>query len=434
MNANPTELTKSYSDVQCQLLFDMFNAAVSSALPAKCIPPNLPARPKGRTVVIGAGKAAASMSRAVEDNWDGPLKGVVVTRYGHAVACRRINVLEAAHPIPDEAGVDAASAVLRAVSDLTRDDLVLCLLSGGGSALLPALPPGVSLADEQDLTRRLLRSGASIGEINCVRSQVSRIRGGRLAAAAYPAKVVSLIISDVPGDIPSLIASGPTTPSISTSREAMAILERYNLDVPDAIQTWLQSEESLPPAAGELAHASHVIIASAKTALETASHVAQEAGYRCVILGDAIEGEARNVGRDQARIAYDVLSGNQPVEPPCILLSGGETSVTVRTEGPGGRNAEFLLGFMAGSEPRSEIYALAADTDGIDGTEENAGVIMDPSSWSRAAEQHLDPMQYLDQNNAYSFFKALGDLVVTGPTRTNVNDFRAILIDPSTPS
>lgn len=408
------------------LLRAMFDAAVARVSADRCVPPNLPPPPKGRTVVVGAGKAAAAMARAVETHWPGPIEGVVVTRYGHAAPCARIRVLEAGHPVPDAAGVAAAQALLAAVSGLTADDLVLCLVSGGGSALLPAMPPGVSLEDERALTQALLRSGATIAEINAVRRQVSLIKGGRLAAAAAPARVETLIVSDVPGDDPALVASGPTIADGRGPETARAVIARHDIAPPASIAAWLAGGAAEVPANPGGVH----IVATAQGALEAAAMVARAAGYTPLILGDAIEGEAAVVGTVHAGIVRQVLAHRQPVAAPCVLLSGGETSVTVRGDGRGGRNVEFLLGLLDALGDRPGVAALAADTDGIDGTEDNAGALIDETSFARAAALGLSPRDHLARNDAYSLFDRLGDLLVTGPTLTNVNDFRAILIDP----
>ncbi|MGF7151154.1 hydroxypyruvate reductase [Sphingomonas zeicaulis] len=408
------------------LLRAMFDAAVASASADRCVPPNLPPAPKGRTVVVGAGKAAAAMARAVETHWAEPLEGVVVTRYGHAVPCARIRVLEAGHPVPDAAGVAAAQALLAAVAGLGADDLVLCLISGGGSALLPAMPPGVSLEDERALTRALLRSGATIAEINAVRRQVSLIKGGRLAAAAAPARVETLIISDVPGDDPALVASGPTIADAAGSETARAVIARHGITPSVSIETWLRGDKgALAVSLGGVR-----VVATAQMALEAAASVARAAGYAPLILGDAIEGEAAVVGTVHAGIVRQVLAHGQPAAAPCVLLSGGETSVTVRGGGRGGRNVEFLLGLLDALGDCPGVTALAADTDGIDGTEDNAGALIDETSFARASALGLSPRDHLARNDGYSLFDRLGDLLMTGPTLTNVNDFRAILIDP----
>lgn len=416
-------------DARERLLRTMLDAAIRSALPEHCVPPSLPAPPPGRTIVVGAGKAAAAMARAVERHWPKPVTGVVVTRYGHAVPCDAVTMLEAAHPVPDEAGTAAADRILDAVSGLTSDDLVLCLISGGGSALLPALPPNVTLEDERALTRALLRSGATISEMNCVRKHVSRIKGGRLALAAAPARVVTLLISDVPGDDIGTIASGPTVPDVTTRQEALAVLDARGIEAPAAIRVWLEDPASETPKPEDLPKPDCRLIATPRLALESAARAARDAGYDAVILGDAIEGEARDVGQEHAEIVRRIRMGDHPAAPPCVLLSGGETTVTVHASGRGGRNVEFLLGLLIGLDAEPSVSALAADTDGIDGTEDNAGAVIDETSIQRALALGLDPAEYLGRNDAYSFFKALGDLVITGPTLTNVNDFRAIVID-----
>jgi hydroxypyruvate reductase len=411
-----------------ELLLSMFHAAVREAAPAVCVPPHLPPPPAGRTVVIGAGKAAAAMAAAVEAHWpqDAPLSGLVVTRYGHGVGkLPRIEVVEASHPVPDAAGQAAAGRIVELVAGLTADDLVLCLISGGGSALLALPAPGITLADKQAVNRALLRSGAGIGDMNCVRKHLSAIKGGRLAAAAYPARVVSLLISDVPGDDPSVIASGPTVPDATTLADARGVLARYGVVAPPAVAAWLENPAAETPKPGDdaFAHASMVMTATPQASLEAAAAVARQAGVTPVILGD-IEGEAVEVARVMAGIARQCARYGQPCAPPCVLISGGETTVTVRGQGRGGRNAEFLLGLAVALEGHPGIYAIACDTDGIDGTEDNAGAVLTPESWARGR----DARARLADNDGYGFFAALGDLVVTGPTRTNVNDFRAILI------
>ncbi len=406
----------------------MFDAAVASAMPALCVPSALPAPPKGRTIVIGAGKAAAAMARAVEDHWSGPLSGLVVTRHGHAVACRSIEVVEGGHPISDEAGVAATSRMVDLVRDLTPDDLVLCLISGGGSALLAAPPPGVTLADEQALMATLLRSGATIAEMNCVRKHLSMARGGRLALAAAPARIVTLIISDVPGDDPATIASGPTIPDPTTREQALDILARYGLGAVGPIADWLRNPASETPKPGSFEAEWH-LVATPRMALDAAAAVAGELGLTPLILGDAIEGEAREVAKDHADIAHRVRRDGQPVAAPCVLLSGGETTVTVAGTGRGGRNAEFLLALAIALDGAADIHAIAADTDGIDGTEDNAGAMIGPDSLAQARALGLSATQSLADNDAYRFFERTGSLLMTGATMTNVNDFRAILID-----
>lgn len=418
-----------------RLLRDMFDAAIAAAQPALCVPRCLPASPKGRLVVIGAGKASASMARAVEVHWNGPLSGLVVTRYGHGVPCRRIEIVEAAHPVPDAAGEQAARRLLQVVEGLTPDDLVLCLISGGGSSLLPLALPGLSLAEKQQLNRALLASGASIGEMNCVRRHLSAIKGGRLAAACHPARVVNLLLSDVPGDDPIDIASGPTVPDPTTCQDALDIVRRYGMTLPARARELLESGEgeSLKPGDPRLPAIETHFVATPQMALEAAAAVARDAGFRPHILGDAVEGEAREVGKTLAAIALQTARRGQPFEPPCVLLSGGETTVTVRGQGRGGRNVEFLLSLALALDGEPRVHALAADTDGVDGQEEIAGALLGPDTLTRAWAQRMRPRERLDDNDGHGFFEALGDSVITGPTLTNVNDFRAIVVDGSSP-
>lgn len=412
------------------LLLRMFEAAIASAQPALCIPPHLPAVPHGRLIVIGAGKASAAMAQALEANWRGPLSGMVVTRYGYAVACERIEIVEAAHPLPDAAGLAAAQRMLELVGGLSEDDLVLCLMSGGGSSLLPLPAQGLSLEQKLELSRALLKSGATISEMNCVRRHLSAIKGGRLAAACHPARVLTLLISDVPGDDPINIASGPTVADPSSCADALEILRRYQIDLPDEVRALLESGsgESVKPGDSRLARADYRIIATPQMALEAAAAVARDAGFAVHILGDAIEGEAREVGKVLAGIALQVAERAQPFLAPCVILSGGETTVTVRGSGRGGRNVECLLsmGLALAGHPR--VYAMAGDTDGVDGQEEIAGAMLVPDSLARAHQLGLKPTESLANNDGHGFFGAVGDSVITGPTRTNVNDFRAILI------
>jgi hydroxypyruvate reductase len=409
----------------------MFDAAIASAMPDKCIPAHLPAVPRGRTVVVGAGKASAAMAKAVEDHWPGPLGGIVVTRYGHRVRTRDIEIIEAAHPVPDLAGREAAERILAAVKGLTEDDLVLCLISGGGSALMTLPAPGLTLQDKQAINRALLRSGANITEMNCVRKHLSAIKGGRLAAAAAPARVVTLTISDVPGDDPAVIASGPTVADRTTFADALAILNKYAITEPPQVLEHLRTAADETPKPGDprLARSEVRMIATPQMALEAAAAVALEAGVRPLILGDAIEGESRDVALVHAGIARQVLRHRQPVPAPCVLLSGGETTVTVRGQGRGGRNVEFLLALAVALDGAAGVHALAGDTDGIDGAEETAGAIVAPDTLARAAALGVDAKARLADNDGHGFFEALGDTVVTGPTLTNVNDFRAVLIE-----
>ena len=412
------------------LLRAMFDAAIAAAQPGRCVPPHLPAPPAGHLVIIGAGKASAAMARAVEDHWPGPLSGLVVTRYGYHVPCQRIEIVEAAHPVPDAAGQAAARRLLALVQGLTADDLVLCLISGGGSSLLPLPLPGLTLADKQELNRRLLASGATISEMNCVRRHLSGIKGGRLAAACHPARVLNLVLSDVPGDAAIDIASGPTVADPTTCADALAILRRYAIDVPSHVRAVLESGagETLKPGDARLPPIETRFVATPQMALEAAAEVARAAGVDAHILGDAIEGEARDVATTLAGIALQVARRGQPFRAPCVLLSGGETTVTLRGRGRGGRNVEFLLALALALRGEPAIHALAGDTDGVDGQEEIAGAVIAPDSLQRAWAAGLQPRERLDDNDAHAFFEALGDGVVTGPTLTNVNDFRAVLI------
>ncbi|MEY4736363.1 MAG: hypothetical protein RL302_682 [Pseudomonadota bacterium] len=415
------------------LLRRMFDAAVASAQPALCIPAHLPTPAqigKGRLVVIGAGKASAAMAQAVEQHWPGPLSGLVVTRYGYAVPCERITIVEAAHPVPDAAGLAAAQRMLEVVQGLTKDDWVLCLISGGGSSLLPLPLPGLTLEHKQAVSRALLASGATISEMNCVRRHLSAIKGGRLAAACHPAQVLTLLISDVPGDNPMDIASGPTVADPTTCQDALDIVKRYGIALPKPVRDVLESGqgESIKPSDKRLRGTQVRTIAAPQMALEAAAAVARAAGYAPYILGDALEGEARDVGKVLAGMALQVANRGQPMQTPCVLLSGGETTVTIRGKGVGGRNVECLLSMGIALGGHARIYALAGDTDGVDGQAEIAGAIIGPDSLTRAHALGIKPFDALGNNDGHGFFVALGDAVITGPTLTNVNDFRAILI------
>jgi hydroxypyruvate reductase len=421
---------------QRDILRGLFDAAVAAADAAHCLPAFLPAPPAGRTVVVGAGKAAAAMARAVEDHWCGDagrLSGLVVTRYGHGLPTRRIEVVEASHPAPDAAGQIAAARILDAVKGLTADDLVLVLLSGGGSALLAAPLAGITLEQKRAVTRALLACGASIGEINCVRKHLSAIKGGRLALAAAPARVLTLAISDVPGDELSTIASGPTVPDPTHCADALEIVERYAIDLPPAARELLGSGAGETPKAGHpgFGRCEARVIVTAQAVLAAAAAAARALGLTPLVLGDAIEGEAREVARALGGIALSCADHGVPLAGPCVLLSGGETTVTVRGKGRGGRNAEFLLGLALALNGHPRIHAIAGDTDGIDGSEDNAGALVMADTVARAAAAGIDLRAHLTENDAYGVFATLGDLVVTGPTRTNVNDFRAILIEPT---
>jgi glycerate 2-kinase len=420
------------------LLRRMFDAAIASAQPALCIPAHLPTHVElggGRLIVIGAGKASAAMARAVEDHWAGPLSGLVVTRYGYAVPCKHIEIVEAAHPVPDAAGLAAAQRMLALVKDLTAKDLVLCLISGGGSSLLPLPLDGLTLEHKQTLNRALLKSGATISEMNCVRRHLSGIKGGRLAAACHPARVLTLLISDVPGDDPINIASGPTVGDPTTCDDALAIIQRYGIELPQAVRAVLESGqgESVKPGDARLARATVRTIAAPQMALEAAAEAARQAGYGAHILSDALEGEARDVGKVLGAIALQVAERGQPFQTPCVLLSGGETTVTVRGKGSGGRNVECLLAMGIALNGHPAIHALAGDTDGVDGQAEIAGALITPDTLQRAHALGMKPHDYLGNNDGHGFFGKLTDAVVTGPTLTNVNDFRAILIDAEIP-
>jgi hydroxypyruvate reductase len=413
-----------------QLLRSMFDAAVAAASPKLRVRGHLPPPPKGRTIVVGAGKASAAMAKAVEDAWPGQLSGLVVTRYGHAVPCKSIEIVEAAHPVPDESGHRAAQRMLELVQGLGPDDLVLALISGGASALLSLPAPGLSFQDKQKVNEGLLRSGAAIGEMNTVRKHLSAIKGGRLAAAAFPARVVTLVISDVPGDDPADIGSGPTVADKSTVADARAVLKKYGISEPrSAIEHLNRAEDETPkPSSARLANTMTILIATPLLSLEAAAEVARKAGVLPLILGDALEGEAREVGSIMGGMARHVAMHGQPAPPPVVLLSGGETTVTVRGKGRGGRNVEFLLSLAVTLNGLPGVFALAGDTDGVDGAEEIAGAIITPDTLRRAAQLGISAKECLADNDAHSFFETLDDQVITGPTLTNVNDFRAILV------
>ena len=414
-----------------QFLLELYENAVNAVSAQKCLPAYLPPPPvNGRTLVIGAGKGAAAMAQVVEQNWPGDIEGLVVTRYGHGADCKRIEVVEAAHPVPDQAGQRAAARILRMVQGLTENDLVICLISGGGSSLLALPGEGITLEQKKDINKALLRSGATITDMNCVRKHLSAIKGGRLALACAPAQVVTLLISDVPGDDPGIIASGPTLPDPTTCAQALAILRKYDIAVPTNVLQHLQFGfgESPKPEDPRFARNKHHVIATAQYALEAAADRARASGITPYILSDAIEGEALDIALMHAAIARQVSARSQPFKRPCVILSGGETTVTVRGSGRGGRNAEFLLGLAVALDGAPGIHAIACDTDGIDGSEDNAGALYQPDTLQRAQTLGLAARALLDNNDGYGFFHALGDLVVSGPTRTNVNDFRAMLI------
>jgi glycerate 2-kinase len=413
-------------------LTSLFDAAVRAADPLTGIRAHLPAKPKGRTIVIGAGKGSAQMAAALEQCWDGPLEGLVVTRYGFAARCEQIDIIEASHPVPDAAGQVASRRLLKLVEGLSEDDLVIALISGGGSALLPSPAGRLTLEDEIAVNRALLASGAPIAAMNVIRKHLSTIKGGRLAAAAYPARVVSLVVSDIPGDDPALVASGPTVAGAGTRSEALDLIRLYKMDLPAAVISHIERPEADAPGPDDPRFARNEVhvIASAGVSLEAAASQARDAGIEAAILSDAIEGEAREAAHVHAAIAREILYRDRPFRKPIVLLSGGETTVTLAGKGKGGRNSEFLLSFAIDIDGHHGIHALAADTDGIDGSEDNAGAFADGSSVSRLRSAGVVPAEMLRNNDAWSAFNAIGDLFVPGPTGTNVNDLRAILIDP----
>lgn len=418
-------------------LRSLFDAAIAAADPARVLAHYLPPPPKGRTIVIGAGKAAAAMARAVEaafaaKDWPGDYSGLVVTRYGYSVPTKKIEVIEAAHPVPDAAGLEGSRRLFETVKGLSPDDLVICLISGGASALLPLPLEGLELADEQALSQSLLKCGATIAEMNCVRRHLSAIKGGRLARACHPARLVTLLISDIPGDNPADIGSGPTIADPTTCADALAIISRYEIAISPTVRAILESGrgESVKPGDPLLAHSEARMITTPQMALDAAAKLARESGIPAYVLSDRIEGESRDVGKMLAAIAMQVAERNEPFQAPCVILSGGETTVTVRGKGRGGRNVEFLLSLAITLDGRPGIHAIAGDTDGVDGAEEIAGAYVGPDTLARAWAKGIKPPEALAANDGHGFFSALGDSVITGPTLTNVNDFRAILIAP----
>ncbi|OKH89471.1 glycerate kinase [Thalassospira sp. TSL5-1] len=423
-----------------EILQKLMTAALVAADPAVQIPRHMPEQPKGKTIVIGAGKASAHMARSFEECWikengskdiANRLCGLVVTRYGHAAPCEHIEIVEASHPVPDEAGQKAAGRILEMAQNAGPDDLIVCMISGGGSALLALPAPGITLEDKQAISKALLKSGATISEMNCVRKHLSAIKGGRLALAGSRAKMITYLVSDVPGDDPAIIASGPTIPDPTTQQDALAILKRYDIALPEAANKLLADpeHETVKPGHDCFNDNDVVMLSRPQDSLMAAASTAQDMGLNTVILGDAIEGESREIAIMHAGIARQVATHDQPAQKPCILLSGGETTVTVRGDGGrGGRNAEFMLSLLLQLRDETGFAALAIDTDGIDGSEDNAGAIMDEHSWQKARDRKIDLADHLDRNDAYSAFEKLDDLIVTGPTLTNVNDFRAILI------
>ena len=432
MKQLPPIASNTDSGAIARWLRNLAETAVEAVHPDNLMSQKLP-EPGSKTLVVGAGKASAAMAAALESAWcrrdpEQALSGLVVTRYGHGAYCVNIEVLEASHPMPDKLGEEAAERMLQAVRGLGEGDLVIALISGGGSALMTLPASGLTLGQKQEINRALLRSGAPIREINTVRRHLSAIKGGRLAAAAHPARVITYLISDVPGDDPTLIASGPTLPDHSSPADALAILQRYNIDIAPSVRTHLETATDAPqPTDTAFAADSAVVLAKAADALEAGREAAQAAGVEVRVLGDNLEGEARELGAAHGRLALQTAA---EIQGPLLLLSGGETSVTVTGNGRGGRNVEYLLGLFRALEGAAGIYGLAIDTDGIDGSEDNAGAFFTPQDWETMQAQGLDPEQYQANNDAYSFFAELGNLIVTGPTRTNVNDFRAILILP----
>lgn len=411
-------------------LIDLFHTAVNAAHPKEVLAKYLPKDTNKRAVVIGAGKAAASMAQALEQHWQGPLSGLVVTRYGHNESCKHIEVVEAAHPVPDDAGQAVAKRIMQLVEGLTEDDVVICLISGGGSSLLSLPAEGIKLSDKQAINKALLKSGAAIDEMNCVRKHLSAIKGGRLAKASYPATIHTYAISDVPGDEATVIASGPTVADPTTSAQALTILENYNINIPDNVKAWLQSPASETLKANDpvLKNTHFTLIATPKDALDAVKAQVEAAGIKTLVLGDKIEGESKEVAKVHGAIALNIAEHCQPITPPCVILSGGETTVTVKGSGRGGRNAEFLLSLAISLQKQQQYYAIAADTDGIDGSEDNAGCLLTPQTYKNAKLKQLNFQNYLDNNDGYGFFEATQQLIKTGATRTNVNDFRAILI------
>lgn len=413
------------------LLRSMFSAAIAAAQPDICLPPHLPEYPRnGRLIVLGAGKASAAMARAAEAHYGRPLEGLVITRYGHAVPCDGVEIVEAAHPVPDAAGLTAARRMMALTQGLTADDVVLCMISGGGSALLPMPAAGLTLEDKQRLNRDLLRCGATIDDINCLRRHLSGIKGGRLAAACHPARVINLLISDVPGDAPANIASGPGVADDSSCADALAIARRHGLTLPPAALQILTSGagESIKPGDPRMARVETHLIATPGQSLDIAARTARQAGYEPHILSDAIEGEARDVATVLGAIARHIATRQQPFRTPCVLISGGETTVTLRGDGRGGRNVEFLLSLALSLNGLDGVHAIAGDTDGVDGIEEIAGAVLHPDTLARAEAAGLSAQDCLARNDGHGFFERLGDSVITGPTLTNVNDFRAIVI------
>ena len=414
-------------------LRSLFDASVAAANPMLCVPPFLPKAPRGKTVVIGAGKASAAMARAVEDNWEENLSGIVVTRYGFSVPCKRIEIIEASHPVPDAAGQAAAARIVQLCKSLGPDDLCIAVISGGASAVLTYPAIGITLENKQELNRLLLRSGANIVEMNCIRKHLSEIKGGRLAKAIAPARLVTLLISDVPGDIPGVIGSGPTVPDDTTFTDALNVIKKYSINPPKAIIECLLKGKNETPKVGDpiFDKTETFIVGKPQASLDAAAGVAKAAGIRPIVLGDDIEGESREVAREHADIALKVIATKESANGPCVILSGGETTVSIRGKGGrGGPNGEYALAMALQLQGNKHVYALSGDTDGIDGSEDNAGAMIDPDTLVRAKTSGLDALSFLEHNDSYGFFEKVGGLLMTGPTCTNVNDIRAILILP----
>ena len=413
-----------------QILRKLFDTAVAAANPTLCLPSFLPQSPEGRTLVVGAGKASAVMAQSIESHWNSVLSGLVITRYDYGQTCKHIDVVEAAHPVPDQIGLNAAKRIMQLVSELETNDLCIALMSGGASSLLTLPADGLTLADKQEVNRALLRSGATISEMNCIRKHLSAVKGGRLAAQVAPARLVTLLISDVPGDNPDVIGSGPTVPDQTTFEDALRIVKKFNIELPRSVARYLERGELETPKPGDpIFQGSEVhIIARPAASLKAAAKKAREVGLNVLLLSDSLEGVAHQVAKDHAKLALAVREGSGPVVPPALIISGGELTVKLLGNGRGGPNSEYMLAMAIALNEADGIHAIACDTDGIDGSEDNAGAIISPSTLRRGIEAGVNPHNHLIDNDSYSFFKALNDLIITGPTYTNVNDFRAILV------
>ena len=413
-----------------QILRKLFDTAVAAANPTLCLPSFLPQSPEGRTLVVGAGKASAVMAQSIESHWNGALSGLVITRYDYGQPCKHIDIVEAAHPVPDQIGLNAAKRIMQLVSQLGTNDLCIAVMSGGASSLLTLPADGLTLADKQEVNRALLRSGATISEMNCIRKHLSAVKGGRLAAQVAPARLVTLLISDVPGDNPDVIGSGPTVPDQTTFEDALRIVKKFNIELPRSVARYLERGELETPKPGDpIFQGSEVhIIARPAASLKAAAKKAREVGLNVLLLSDSLEGVAHQVAKDHAKLALAVREGSGPVVPPALIISGGELTVKLLGNGRGGPNSEYMLAMAIALNEADGIHAIACDTDGIDGSEDNAGAIISPSTLRRGIKAGVNPHNHLIDNDSYSFFKALNDLIITGPTYTNVNDFRAILV------